>query len=55
MQQQQDGGGEEGSGGGLLDGLPALGNDADNYLAVSNVNWRQGRHLLRQYLQVVEK
>ena len=26
--------------------LPPL--DGDNYIAVSNVNWRQGRHLLRQ-------
>ena len=31
--------------------LPPL--DGDNYIAVSNVNWRQGRHLLRQYLQEI--
>lgn len=25
-----------------------MGLDGDNYIAVSNVNWRQGRQLLRQ-------
>ena len=27
--------------------------DGDNFIAVSNVNWRQGRQLLRQYLQEI--
>lgn len=31
--------------------MPAI--DGDNYIAVSNVNWRQGRQLLRQYLQEI--
>ncbi len=29
-------------------GLPPLGPDMEKYISVSNVNWRQGRHLLRQ-------
>ncbi|XP_059086744.1 striatin-3-like isoform X2 [Tigriopus californicus] len=44
----------------LDDGSKALGDDeelppvdGDNYIAVSNVNWRQGRQLLRQYLQEI--
>lgn len=36
---------DEAGGSGGLD-LPPL--EGDNYIAVSNVNWRQGRHLLRQ-------
>merc|ERR1719225_2044152 len=41
--------------GGILDGgLPGVpGLDSDNYITVSNVNWRQGRQLLRQYLQEI--
>jgi len=31
--------------------LPPL--DGENYIAVSNVNWRQGRQLLRQYLHEI--
>jgi len=31
--------------------LPPL--DGDNYVSVSNINWRQGRQLLRQYLQEI--
>ncbi len=33
--------------------LPPLDAGSDNYIAVSNVNWRQGRQLLRQYLQEI--
>ena len=32
--------------GGVDMGLPGI--DSDNYITVSNVNWRQGRQLLRQ-------
>ena len=36
-------------GGGIDGGLPGVpGLDSDNYITVSNVNWRQGRQLLRQ-------
>lgn len=36
-------------GGGIESGLPGVpGLDSDNYITVSNVNWRQGRQLLRQ-------
>ena len=31
--------------------LPAL--ESDNMIAVTNSNWRQGRQLLRQYLQEI--
>ena len=42
-----DGDATDGSGG--LEGLPGVpGLDSDNYITVSNVNWRQGRQLLRQ-------
>ena len=35
--------------GGIDGGLPGVpGLDSDNYITVSNVNWRQGRQLLRQ-------
>jgi len=41
-------------GGGIDGGLPGVpGLDSDNYITVSNVNWRQGRQLLRQYLQEI--
>lgn len=41
-------------GGGIDSGLPGVpGLDSDNYITVSNVNWRQGRQLLRQYLQEI--
>lgn len=35
------------------DGLEMPPLDGENYIAVSNVNWRQGRQLLRQYLQEI--
>ena len=36
-------------GGGIDSGLPGVpGLDSDAYIAVTNVNWRQGRQLLRQ-------
>ena len=36
-------------GGNIDGGLPGVpGLDSDNYITVSNVNWRQGRQLLRQ-------
>ena len=35
--------------GGIESGLPGVpGLDSDPYIAVTNVNWRQGRQLLRQ-------
>jgi hypothetical protein len=45
------GGADNKSGGGMDDDgmeLPPLDAGADNYIAVSNFNWKQGRQLLRQ-------
>merc|ERR1719264_938102 len=37
----------------ITDMLPPLDTGTDNYIAVSNFNWKQGRQLLRQYLKEI--
>lgn len=37
----------------IADMLPPLDTGTDNYIAVSNFNWKQGRQLLRQYLKEI--